>query len=133
MICVSLACALGLFRAGEPYLDRLSGEINIDNAPLAVMSQNLRRNHPDIKTYISPNYNLLATLKYQNPNLQIYTQKTMNLLRSHKGAADRVILLSLKHDPSLKAPHLNLRCDQKKSETIGGWTYFYEICDLKKN
>ena len=52
LIMACLACLLGLFRAAEPYLDRLSGEMNIDNAPLAVMSENLREAHPDIGTYI---------------------------------------------------------------------------------
>jgi len=131
LIMACLACLLGLFRAAEPYLDRLSGEMNIDNAPLAVMSENLREAHPDIGTYIAPNYNLIATLKLQDPQLRVYTQKTLHSLSPAAKTARRFILLSLEHDPALHAPGLRYDCGPKREETLSDWRYAYQICTLR--
>ena len=125
---IGLVCVLGLFRAGEPLIDRLSGTQNIDNAPLALMSQKLREHNPDITTYISSNYNLLATLKYQDPSLHIYSQKNLRLFQPDEYTSRQFILLSMQYDPDLKTPHLNFKCPPKRVETLRGWTYFYEIC-----
>jgi hypothetical protein len=130
---ISFVCVLGLFRAAEPFIDTLSQASNIDNAPIAQLSENLREAHPDIRTYISSNYNLVATLKLQDPSLRIYTQKTISLLRPRKDSPETFIRISLDRDPALRAPHITLDCAQDRAETLQNWSYSYAVCEAAGN
>ena len=127
---VVLVCFLGIFRASEPFIDKLTGERDISNAPIPLMSKTLRENHPNVGTYISYSHNLVATLKIQDPKLQVYTPKTARHFKPDAASSGDVIILSLKMYPHLKRDDLNLKCGPMESDTIDGWTYFYEVCKV---
>jgi hypothetical protein len=71
-------CCIGLYSALEPKIKAKGGSVERDTWPIAQMSRDIRANHRDIDNIIAFDDNLVATLKRQDPYLNIYSIKTKN-------------------------------------------------------
>lgn len=124
-----LVCVIGLYAAAEPRLKVKSGSVDLDTWPIALMSEKLRADFPSISNYIAFDDNLVATLKYQDPRLNVYSVKTRNAFQTE--AKGKFLLLRVADSPKLSLEPASCGAESLERLMIKpdvGWEYIVQIC-----